>query len=330
MAKTECVLDANIRKEIIELLITKIHEHYVFPDVAQRVEEDMRRRLSAGEYEQLTTVELFCLFLTAHLQESSHDKHFFLIYHPKGQPTATSTNNSANEYESGSLQNFGFQRVERLQGNIGYLDLRSFYPAEIAGETAVAAMNFLAHTNALIIDLRHNDGGEPSMIALLSSYLFENEPVHLNDFYRRFTESTQQFWTLPYVPGRRFGVHKPIYILISPQTASAAEEFAYNLKNMQRATLIGKTTAGGAHPTEAFWIHSHIEAFIPAWRAINPVSGTNWEGTGVVPDIDASPEDALKVAYTYALEALLENPGKMPKEVLKPLLQEARAALATL
>jgi retinol-binding protein 3 len=330
MAKSQLMLDADTRREVIEHLIQRIHEHYVFPDVAQRVEEDLRRRLNDGEYDHLNTVELFCLFLTAHLQEISHDKHFFLVYHAKRQPDAESGSNKGGEHEGGMIQNFGFQRVERLQGNIGYLDLRSFYPAEIAGETAVAAMNFLALSSALIVDLRHNDGGEPSMIALLSSYLFEGEPVHLNDFYRRFTQSTQQFWTLPYVPGRRYGPHKPVFVLIGPQTASAAEEFAYNLKHLQRATLIGRTTAGGAHPMEAIWIHPHIEAFIPAWRAINPRTGTNWEGTGVEPDIDAPPEEAQKVAYAHALEAVLENPGKMPRELLKPLLQEARAALATL
>jgi C-terminal processing protease CtpA/Prc len=326
MAKTQLVLDANTREEILERLLEKIHEHYVFPDVARQVEEDLWRRLSAGEYDSLTTVELFCLFVTAHLQEASHDKHFFLIYHPKGR----SISEQADAHEVGTLYNFGFRRVERLQGNIGYLDIRSFYPAEIGGETAVAAMNFLALSNALIIDLRYNDGGEPSMIALLSSYLFENEPVHLNDFYRRFTESTQQFWTLSYVPGRRYGVHKPVYVLVSEQTASAAEEFAYNLKNLHRATLIGKRTAGGAHPMEAFWIHPSIEAFVPAWRAINPLTGTNWEGTGVEPDIDAPSEDALKVAYAHALEDVLKNTGKMSKDVLKNLLQEAKAALATL
>ena len=330
MAKTQMVIDADTQREVIEHLIRRIHEHYVFPDVAQRAGEDLRRRLSGGEYDHLTTAELFCLFLTAHLQEISHDKHFFLVYNAKGQPATESGSKRGEEYEGGIIQNFGFQRVERLQGNIGYLDLRSFYPAEIAGETAVAAMNFLAHCSALIIDLRQNDGGEPSMIALISSYLFEGEPVHLNDFYRRFNESTQQFWTLPYVPGRRYGPHKPVYVLIGQQTASAAEEFAYNLKNLQRATLIGRTTAGGAHPIEAFWIHPHIEAYIPAWRAINPLTGTNWEGTGVVPDIDVPPEDALNVAYAHALEAVLENPGKMSKEMLKTLLQEVRAALVTL
>lgn len=330
MAKTRLVLDADTRREVIEHLISTVHEYYVFPDMAQRVEEDLLRRLSVGEYDHLRTGELFCLFLTAHLQEISQDKHFFLVYHAKRRPATESGSNRAGEHERGIIRNFGFQRVERLQGNIGYLDLRSFYPAEIGGETAVAAMNFLAHSSVLIVDLRHNDGGEPSMIALLSSYLFEGEPVHLNDFYRRFTESTQQFWTLPYVPGQRYGPHKPVYVLISQQTASAAEEFAYNLRNLQRATLIGRTTAGGAHPMEAFWIHPHIEAYIPAWRAMNPLTGTNWEGTGVAPDIDVPPQDALNVAYARALEAVLENPGKMSKEALKTLLQEVRAALATL
>lgn len=326
MVKTQLLLDAETRTEVIERLFERIHEQYVFPDVAQRLEEDLRRRLKAGEYDRLTTGEEFCLFLTAHLQEISHDRHFFLVYHARGQSSPKQEGSRDVEQEGGAIQNFGFQRVERLQGNIGYLDLRSFYPAEIGGETAVAAMAFLAHCSALIIDLRHNDGGEPSMIALLSSYLFEGEPVHLNDFYRRFTQSIQQFWTLPYVPGRRYGAQKPIYVLIGPQTASAAEEFAYNLKTLQRAILIGKTTAGGAHPLEAFWIHPQIEAFIPAWRAINPLTGTNWEGTGVVPDVDVPPENALKVAYARALETIFKNPGKLAKEVGKSLLKEVQAA----
>jgi len=161
------------------------------------------------------------------------------------------------------------------------------------------------------------------MVALLSSYLFDDEPVHLNDFYWRAQDTTQQFWTLPYVPGKRYG-NKPVYVLTSRKTASAAEEFAYNLKNLQRAVLIGETTAGGAHPFETYRIHPHFDAIIPTWRAINPVSGTNWEGTGVIPDIAVPQEDALKVAQIEAVQKILENPGGVSTKADKALLKEAQ------
>ena len=141
--------------------------------------------------------------------------------------------------------NFGFARVERLDGNIGYVDLRGFTPPEIASETAAAAMTFLGGTDAMIFDVRQNGGGSPEMVAFLTSYLFEGT-VHLNDFYSRPTNETRQSWTLPYVPGRRFP-GKNVYILTSRKTFSGAEEFTYNLRHLGRATVVGETTAGAAH-----------------------------------------------------------------------------------
>jgi C-terminal processing protease CtpA/Prc len=188
-------------------------------------------------------------------------------------------------------------------------------------------MNFLAHTNALIIDLRQCRGGNPGMVALISSYFFDGEPLHLNSLYWREEDFTQQYWTLPYVPGKRYS-DKPVYVLTSPATFSAGEEFAYNLQTRQRATLVGATTGGGAHPGSPYRLHPHFEVFIPVGRAINPVTNDNWEGKGVIPDITVAQEKALNVAHRLALETIIENCGKPTSVPLKRLLAEAQAALA--
>jgi C-terminal processing protease CtpA/Prc len=213
----------------------------------------------------------------------------------------------ARELEFLRTINFGFEKVERLPGNVGYLDLRGFLPAQLGAETVVAAMNFVANTDALIIDLRRNGGGDPAMVALISSYLFGAEPVHLNDLYFRPDNSTHQWWTLPYVPGKRYGEKKEVYVLTSKRTFSAAEEFTYNLKNLKRARIVGETTGGGAHPGGGRRINEHFAIWVPSGRAINPISKTNWEGTGVTPDVEVPADQALKVAHIAALNSVLEK-----------------------
>ena len=185
--------------------------------------------------------------------------------------------------------------------------MNMFHPTDFgAGETATAAMSFVANTDALIIDLRENGGGSPDMVALVCSYLFGAHPVHLNDLYFRPENSTHQWWTLPYVPGQRYE-NKPVYVLTSKRTFSAAEEFTYNLKSLKRATIVGETTGGGAHPGGPRRINEHFTMFLPSGRAINPVTKTNWEGTGVAPDVSVSAEKALNTAYLAALKTIARN-----------------------
>jgi C-terminal processing protease CtpA/Prc len=317
---------------MIDALLSKLHAYYIFPEVAEEMEQAIRRRLSNGEYDAVTTGEALCEALTAHLQEVSHDKHIRVFYSAEPQPIHEEREPSSEEREEfrqmAALHNFGCEKVDRLRGNIGYLDLRGFFPAELGAETAVAAMNVLANTSALIVDLRRNGGGDPAMIALISSYLF-TQPTHLNSLYWREGDRTQQFWTLPYVPGRRYG-DKPVYVLTSGETFSGAEEFAYNLKNLKRATLIGETTRGGAHPVGRYAINEHVAAVIPVGRAINPITQTNWEGTGVLPDVEVPQEDALKVAHIAALKNVLEAIGDGLTRPFRDLKEEAETALAEL
>ena len=187
---------------------------------------------------------------------------------------------------------------------LGYIDLRGFNDETGGADTVAAAMSFLQNTEALIFDLRQNGGGNPSMIQLISSYLFGDKPVHLNDLYWRKENKTDEFWTKPEQAKIKF-TNKDIYVLTSNYTFSGAEEFSYNLKNLKRATIIGETTGGGAHPGGMVRLADHFGVFIPIGRAINPISKTNWEGTGVEPDIKVPKEQALKIAYKMALEKSL-------------------------
>jgi C-terminal processing protease CtpA/Prc len=163
-------------------------------------------------------------------------------------------------------------------------------------------MTFLSHVDAIIFDLRENGGGDPRMVAMISSYLFD-KPTHLNDLYNRKEDFTTQYWTLPYVPGTTLA-DKPAFVLTSKSTFSGAEEFTYNLKNLKRATIVGETTGGGAHPVAGHRIDDHFMIGVPYARAVNPISRTNWEGTGVEPDVAVKAADALEKAEELAISKM--------------------------
>ncbi len=200
------------------------------------------------------------------------------------------------------MDNCAFEKVEVLPGNIGYLKFNGFMDPGVCAPTVVAAMGFLAHTGALIFDLRGNGGGDPAMVTFVASYLFD-KPTHLNDLYNRKEDSTRQFWTLPYVPGERLP-KQPVFVLTSKRTFSGAEEFAYDLKNQKRATIVGETTGGGAHPVGGHVVADYFMLGVPFAKAVNPISKTNWEGTGVEPDVKVSAADALATAEKLATEKI--------------------------
>ncbi len=326
-------VDAATRAAVIEGALKYLNSYYVFPETAKKMEQAIRERAQKKEYDQITSAITLASTLTTHLQEVSHDKHLRVRYSHEpiperrhnGEPTAEEREQFLNFLRQ---TNFGFEKIERLSGNIGYLDLRGFNPAEFGAETVVAAMNFLANTDSLIIDLRRNGGGDPAMVALISSYLFGSQPVHLNDLYWREGDTTRQWWTLPYVPGKRYGAVKDVYVLTSKYTFSAAEEFTYNLKNLKRATIIGETTGGGANPGGVRRINEHFMIFVPSGRAINPYTKTNWEGTGVTPDVSVPADQALKVAQVAALNKLIEKTADAErKQQLKGVLETAQKEL---
>ena len=288
----------------IERLSALVTEHYVFPDVGQQVVAVLAEQVARGAYAGLDD-EAFAAAVTVDLQSANADLHLRLQHSRdelvEGEGELFDEEAYRSEME---LDGFGIARVERLPGNVGLLDLRLLHSARWGGHAAVAAMNLLAHTDVLLLDLRRCRGGDPAMVALLCSYLFDDD-VHLNDLYHRADDSTAQFWTLPYVPGNRFGGTKPLYVLTSSTTFSGAEELTYNLQQRRRATVVGETTRGGAHPVQAYRVDAHLRATVPIARAINPVSGTNWEGTGVTPDVEVPADRAFEEAYRVALEHVL-------------------------
>jgi hypothetical protein len=296
-------INAEIRQQVIEGTIRALHEDYIFPEMARKMETALRERMQRKEYDSVDSAPAFAGLLTSQLQEVSHDKHLRVFFADAasqasdGKPDAAARERYR---ERSSKRNFGFEKAERLSGNIGYLDLRAFEDPELAGETAAAAMTFLAHSDALIVDLRQNGGGEPAMIALVSSYLFDKR-THLNDIYSRPDNRTEEFWTKDSVPGKKFGGEKPVYVLTSSRTFSGAEEFAYNLKNLKRATIIGEVTGGGAHPSHLRRLNDQFSISVPYARAINPITKTNWEGKGVQPHIEVPAAQALMTAHVAAL-----------------------------
>jgi hypothetical protein len=293
-------IDAAARQRAIDGIAAMLNEFYVFPETAKKMEEAVRARQKAGAYDSISNGDAFAETLTADLREVSHDKHLGVSFSPAVLPKGGRSGGPDMAAMRRQLEriNCGFEKAERLPSNVGYLKFNMFASPDICGPTASAAMNFLGGVDALIIDLRENGGGDPKMVAYISSYLFD-ERTHLNDLYNRKENKTEEFWTSTDVPGKRFA-GKPVYVLTAKRTFSGAEEFTYNLKNLKRATIIGETTGGGAHPVAGHRVDDHFMIGVPFARAVNPISKTNWEGTGVEPDIKVSASEALEVAKKLA------------------------------
>ncbi len=304
-------VDDATRKQVIAELSAKVSEVYVFPDKARQIVARLDAREKSGAYRAARDIEQFSHMLTDDLRQPTHDKHLGVRYAvkpiPKDEnrpdPTPEMDRQFADYFKS---HNYGIRKVETLPGNIGYIDLREFPSARFAKPALSAMMNLVADTDALIVDLRNNGGGDPYAVSWMQSYLFD-ERTHLNDMVWREGDRTQAFWTEAEVPGQKFGGAKKVYVLTSKDTFSGAEEFSYNLQQLRRGVIVGETTGGGAHPGRSYRIHPHLSVFIPGGRAINPVSKTNWEDTGVVPDVKAEASDALRTAQRLALSELLKS-----------------------
>jgi hypothetical protein len=298
-------IDAATRDRVIDGAIANLNEFYVFPETARKMEAALRARQKKNEYDAATEGEAFAAMLTNHLQEVSHDKHLRVNFVPSVLPKAEPAPNPEAEARMRTQMernNCFFEKVEHLPPNIGYLKFNAFPDPAVCGPTATAAMNFLGNADAVIFDLRDNGGGDPKMVAFISTYLF-GDSTHLNDLYNRKEGTTTQYWTLSYVPGKRL-TGKPVFVLTSKRTFSGAEEFSYNLKSLKRATIIGETTGGGAHPVSGHRIDDHFMIGVPFARAVNPISKTNWEGTGVEPDVKAPAGEALDVAKKMAADQI--------------------------
>ncbi len=297
---------------IVDQVRALVEAHYIFPEVAAKVSGALAAGLAGGRYP--ADLPALATAVTADLQSVNGDKHLRLQYHEQAIPPRT-PGDDTEEYAAmarwADQTCGGVACAQRLAGNVGYLDLRPvLFPSVLCGEVITAAMSLLATADALIIDLRNCVGGEPSMATFLISYLWDRDPAQLSGLRERQDNLPRQIWTLPYVPGRRFGKDKPVYALTSAITFSGGEQLSYDLQQLGRATVVGEPTRGGAHAREGFRVHPHLEATIPVAAAVNPKTGGNWEGTGVVPDIKTSADRARDTAYEPgdALAAALPAP----------------------
>ena len=296
--------------ELTSRFLKLVDTHYVVTEKVDAVREQIESNLAAGRYAELTP-SAFAEAITADLRECSGDLHFKVIHKDEPQPErVTATEETPEEIAEfrriARFHNFGSTEVKRLPGNVGYWRIEEFYDLiDGSGPTFVASMQLLSHTDALIVDVRDNSGGDSAAVALACSFFFDVEPVHLNTLESRKTGS-QQSWTLPHLDCERY-LEKQVYVLINGKTFSAAEEFAYDLQALGRATLVGESTGGAAHARDQFQVDAHYFINIPTLRSVNPITNDNWEGTGVQPDESAPSESSFATAYRMALHALSER-----------------------
>lgn len=293
-------LDGAKRHALLQAIKKTIRAHYVIPEVGDKMIAALDEHDAHGGYEGAADGAAFASVVTMDLQAASRDGHIRLVF----GPPLPAPGQEAHEQPLARLKamNFGFGTIERLPGNVAHMVIDAFPEAVPEERDAVPGfMTQIADADALLLDLRHNHGGDPHTVQLVASYLFDSAPVHINDMYRRDTGATEQFWTLRDVKGTRFGSRKPVYVLTSHETFSGGEELAYDLQALKRGVIVGETTGGGAHPAGPFDLDDWYHLIVPTGRPINPITKTDWEGVGVVPDVAVSADAALDEAHRRAL-----------------------------
>ena len=299
-------IGAADRARVIEAAIAKLDSFYVFPDVAAKMATTVRDKNKGGAYDAIGNGLSFALQLMEDFQSVSRDKHLRVNFSasriPDRRPDPAPDPAMRERYRQDMLRiNCGFAKTETLANNVGYLKFDFFAAPDVCGDVATTEMQKLADVSALVIDLRENGGGSLEMVAHVTSYLFSKR-VHLNNLWERRGNRTTEYWTKPELPGRKVRDEVPVFVLTANRTFSGAEEFSYNLKNLKRATIVGETTGGGAHPVSGHKIDDHFMIGVPFARAINPYSKTNWEGTGVEPDVKVAASAALATALRLISE----------------------------
>ncbi|MBS1713745.1 MAG: S41 family peptidase [Armatimonadetes bacterium] len=322
-------VDKATRTATVETLIKEMNERYVLPDAAKTIEGSLRKWMSEESFASLDDPLAFSAKVNEILKSGATDAHLRFRYSasslPKRErPTEPSSDELRRYAEQTRYANANFEKVERLPGNVGYVRFGGFADPKDMERPLEGAMRFLANADAFIVDLRGNGGGDPAGVRLFCSYFFEAKPVHLNDiFFRNGAKvEKQEFWTLKKVAGPRFP-NAPLFVLTSKRTGSGAEECAYNFQQLKRGTIIGEPTWGGANPGGMVRLGDHFACFIPVGRAQNPYTKTNWEGTGVLPDVKADPTTSLKDAHVMALKKLIaDSKDAERKRLLEQVLEE--------
>jgi hypothetical protein len=293
-------IDAKTPARIVDAIGKTLNASYVYPALAAKMAEAIRQHLEHGDDQALATGPDLAFALTRQLQEVGRDRHVRVEWRARTAPPRAGEPDDETRQEQEHLGtiNCGFVKIERLDGHIGYIKLDAFEPVEWCGTKAAQAFAALGDVDAVIFDLRGNGGGAPDMVTYVESYLFAKR-THLYDMYTREDNKLTPNWTNPDVPGKKLAT-QPVYVLTAARTFSAAEAFAYDLQTTKRATIVGEVTGGGAHPTHPVPLDDHFVLMVPSARAINVVTKTDWEGTGVQPDVKVPADQALDKARQLA------------------------------
>jgi len=300
-AAADAALNAAARAAIVRTLVTEMNANYIDPAVAKRVGSAIAGKDAAGAYASAASAQEFSAALAQDLRALSGDLHFNARFDAGfGQRSrAVADDEGVRAVRAG----YGIEKIERLPGNVAYIELRNFGPTELVGPVYTAALSLVAGADALILDLRRNGGGYSASVAQLMSHFFPpGDKRHLNDIYDRPSNTTWESWTSASVTER---YRKPVYVLTSARTGSGGEECAYDFQTQKRATLVGETTAGAANLVRPFGVGHGIVVAIPTGRSINPITKTSWEHVGVKPDIAVPAEQALKAAHAAILRTLV-------------------------
>jgi hypothetical protein len=326
-------LDAATRQAVVTGLASALRNLYVFPEVGDRAAAKVESQAKAGAYDGLQEPRAFADLLTADLAGVAHDKHLRVMV-PGGPPPEG--RGPPPRAEAGVV------RADLLAGNVGYLEIVGFPPTGPFKPAIDRAMAALAGTRALVIDLRRNGGGDPHSVNYLVSFFIDPaKPMHVNDIVNR-TPNTQTFQTETFwsVATPSAYLNKPVYVLTSARTFSGGEGFAYDMKTHRLGVLVGETTGGGANPGGVVPLPDGLGVFIPRGRSHSPVTGTNWEGVGVAPDLAVPAESALHVALqklgdageALDIDALSKTSLFQPRAVARsnsePALRQLVAALS--
>lgn len=278
---------------ILASTIERVRADYVFSETAERAATVLERVRDQGLLDLGKGLPTLCEDVTRILQESTGDLHLRLVHHPDGAPDPSDGKEYATYWmEQATSTAGGVRSVQRMGSNVAVVDLGPFLGLPVhAGTWQSAAMNLCHGASGVVLDLRECVGGTPDSTALICSYFFGPEPRHLSTILDR--GGTHQYWTLTMVPGRKLGPELPLTVLVSSRTFSGGEEIAFVLQELGRATVIGERTRGGAHPRIGVRLHPQVELALPVASPQSPRDGGNWEGTGVVPDIEVAAPDAL-------------------------------------
>lgn len=298
---------------LIDSLNLALNKYYVFPEKASLMLDYINSQHKNGAYNQIFDTGKLASQLHKDLQQIHKDPHLYIFYNPQTaadlERQNSSNNNNKQARERGLAQvrknNFGFKKPIILKGNIGYVRFDEFLGfIQEAKPKMASTFKSLSNTIALIIDLRYNQGGSPEMVNQIESYFFK-EKTRMNDIIDRWHNTTYELYAEP-EKADGITLSMPLYILTSKQTFSAAEDFCYAMQNIKRAKIVGETTAGGAHPAVPISLKQGFVIEIPFARSYNNITKTDWEGTGVIPDVPINAKQAFTRAKSLANEELLK------------------------